>query len=405
MRWMIVCLCTVIILSGCAELFEQETAEETVDSEEDEQQEETDVGEPVPTLSDFYRNIFPDGQYDPGEGRGYRSGEGCYSGAAYNRVDLERLEVGLSEISSETFQPEDYFFQEGQFIDNNDLDNWLARYQEPDDDDEEEENAGLGLNPELGDGDGFEEQHSNNPCILSHIIEQNYHVENDDGDLQLAGVSVALSLNSIYYFREQNDDGSYGPWMDETISEEEALEAGEEMGEEVVSRLRAEEREEGMLNDVPIVVALFREAPRNSTTPGEFIATATAEAGSDLGGWDSLSEDYYFFPSDQASDSVPEDTERFTQFADALNSYFSNHIGVTARGYYQNNELSSLTIQVPIRFQSQMETIAVTQQAASEMEEHFQTDIDISITITSNDQPEALITRDAGEEANVHIYE
>ncbi|QQK75369.1 CamS family sex pheromone protein [Salicibibacter cibarius] len=405
-RMLAVGLALVLALSGCADFLDPGTSEETAETEEGEPQQETaDVGEPVPSLSEYYRNVFPDGEYEAGEVRGYTSGEGCYSGSAYNRLDLERLEIGLSEIASETFPPEDYFIQEGQFLGSDEMNAWLARYEESDEDDEEEEYAGLGLNPQLEGGDDFEEQHSNNPCVLSHIIEQNYHIENDDGELQLGGVGVALSLNSIYYFREEDEDGNYGPWYDEEISEEEAIESGEEMAEEIVNRLRSDEREEGMLNDVPIVINLFREAPRNSTTPGEFIATATAEAGSDLGSWETLNEEHYFFPSEQAFENVPEDAERFNQFNEALNSYFSNHIGVTARGHYQSNALERLSIEVPIRFQTKMETIAVTQQAASELEEHFPTDIDISLTVTTNDRTEALITRESEEEVNVHIYE
>lgn len=404
-RMLAIGLALLLVLSGCADFLGPDTTEETAETEEGEQQQETaDVGAPVPSLSEYYRNVFPNGEYEAGEVRGYTSGEGCYSGAAYNRLDLERLEIGLSELSSETFSPEDYFIQEGQFIGSEEMNAWLARYEEPDEDDEEE-NAGLGLNPPLEDGGSFEEQHSNNPCVLSHIIEQNYHIENDDGELQLGGVAVALSLNSIYYFREQDEDGNYGPWYDEEISEDEALEAGEEMAEEIVNRLRSDEREEGMLNDVPIVISLFREAPRNSTTPGEFIATATAEAGNDLGSWETLNEEHYFFPSEGALNNAPEDTERFNQFTEALNSYFSDHIGVTARGHYQGNELERLTIEVPIRYNTKMETIAVTQQAASELEEHFPTDIDVTMTVTTNDQTEALITRESGEDLDVHIYE
>ncbi|AXF57543.1 CamS family sex pheromone protein [Salicibibacter kimchii] len=405
-RVLAVSLAMLLILSGCADFLDPDTTEETAETEDGEQQQETaDVGAPVPSLSEYYRNVFPDGEYEPGEVRGYTSGEGCYSGTAYNRLDLERLEIGLSEIASETFPPEDYFIQEGQFVESNELNAWLARYEDVDGDDDEEGNAGLGLNPSLGDGEGFEEQHSNHPCVLSHIIEQNYHIENDDGELELGGVAVALSLNSIYYFREQNEDGTYGSWFDETISEEEAMDAGEEMAEEVVDRLRSNAREEGMLNDVPIVISLFREAPQNSITPGEFIGAATAEAGSDLGSWETLNEEHYFFPSDRAFDHVPEDAERFNQFKEAVNSYFSDHIGVTARGHYQGNDLESLSIEVPIRFHTKMETIAVTQQAASELEEHFQTGIDITMTITTNAQTEALITREGGEEVHVHIYE
>ncbi|QDI92652.1 CamS family sex pheromone protein [Salicibibacter halophilus] len=402
-RMLAIGLALLLVLSGCADFLG--TGEETAETEEGEQQQETaDVGAPVPSLSEYYRNVFPNGEYESGEVRGYTSGEGCYSGTAYNRLDLERLEIGLSELSSETFSPEDYFIQEGQFIASEEMNAWLARYEEPDEDDEEE-NAGLGLNPPLEDGGSFEEQHSNNPCVLSHIIEQNYHIENDDGELQLGGVAVALSLNSIYYFREQDEDGNYGPWYDEEISEDEALEAGEEMAEEIVNRLRSGEREEGMLSDVPIVISLFREAPRNSTTPGEFIATATAEAGNDLGSWETLNEEHYFFPSEGALNNAPEDAERFNQFTEALNSYFSDHIGVTARGHYQGNELERLTIEVPIRYNTKMETIAVIQQAASELEEHFPTDIDVTMTVTTNDQTEALITRESGEDLDVHIYE
>ncbi|EZH64702.1 hypothetical protein DH09_19430 [Bacillaceae bacterium JMAK1] len=389
----------LILLAGCMSFLEPE---EEADVEAEEQGATAQVSAEIPSLSNYYRTVFQDGTYVPGHARGFGSA------MVYNRHDLERLEVGLSEIASNEFSPEDYYIQEGRFITRNDLNSWLSRQDNTEDDEGNPENPN-GLNPQLGEGETLIEREANAPRVLSHITEHNFMRQTSEGDLAVGGVAIAVSLNTTYTYRVTDEEGlQHGPFNTE-ISEEQLDTARDEISSEIVSRLRTIHsggEDNVNLDDVPIVVAVYHETTRESTTPGEFVSYAVADPGSDLGGWTDLDETHHFFPSSAASNNAPGDADRFNEFHMQLNSYFSDHIGATALGYYQNGELQELTITVPIRFQSKMETIAITQQVAELVEDRFPTNVDIVAKVESNDQQEALIQRPAGtEEVDVYIYD
>ncbi|WP_018923585.1 CamS family sex pheromone protein [Salsuginibacillus kocurii] len=383
-------LSSLVILSGCLSFLEPEDDDAVeLDEAEEEEEEGVEVSPDLPALEDQYRTVLSDGQYMHGSTRGFSTS------VVYNRMDIERMETGLLEVASEDYNPNDYFFREGQFINRDELDSWLRRQHEEDNPD--------GLNPPLADGESFEEQERGAPRMLSHIVEHNYMVENDEGNLQLGGIVVGLSMNSLYYFREQHDDGTYGPWLDEEISESESLEAGQEVAEEVVERLRSNEREDGMLEEVPITVALYREAPREAPVPGTFIATSTAEPGASFGGWDIIDEDYYLFPSSEASQDHVGEADRFDEFRESVDTFFENYVGATGEGRFQNDQLQEMTIEIPIRFHSKTEVISFTQHVTNLLE-NYPPDVDIEVTVSSNSGEEALITREPNEEPDVHVY-
>ncbi|WP_054635970.1 CamS family sex pheromone protein [Thalassobacillus sp. C254] len=386
----------LILLSGCLPGLETDETADVEESDEDGADTVVEVSPEIPSLDSYYRSILQDGQYRHGATRGFSTS------VVYNRMDLERLEVGLTELASDQFDPSSYFFSEGQFITRSDLNSWLRRYEEPED--EDDEGNLLGLNPPLGEGSSFEERERNSPRYLSHILEHNYVTENENGNLEIGGLAIGISLNSAYYFRERHDDGSYGPWFDEEIDEEVSLEEGQRIAQEVLERLRSEDREDGRLEDVPIVFALFREAPRQSSVPGEFIATAVADPGQDVGGWQTLNEAHYLFPSGTAENEQRTDAERFNQFSNDINRFFENYVGVVGNGYYQNDQMQRMEIEIPIRFYSKTEVIAFTQHVTDRVEQHFSPEIEVRIRVTASGEEEALIVREPDEEPYIHIH-
>ncbi|MFB4165462.1 CamS family sex pheromone protein [Alteribacillus sp. JSM 102045] len=391
----ILALSSLLLLSGCIPGLEPDEEGVDIEQEETDEEAEVKVSPEIPSLDNYYRSILQDGKYIHGNTRGFNTD------VVYNRMDLERMEVGMQEIALEEFNQEDYFFREGQFIERNELNSWLMREKE---ETEEEEGNPEGLNPPLGSGDSFEERESSQPRVLSNILEHNYVFENDEGNLQVGGLVIGLSMNSVYYFREQNDDGTYGPWLNETIDEETSLEESKDIANQVLERLRSEEREEGALSSVPIMFAVFREAARDSAIPGEFIATAVAQPGEEVGNWQSINEKHYLFPSSSADEEQRDDAENFNQFRDDVNQFFENYVGVVGEGYYQNDDLRSLSIEIPITFYSKTEVIAFTQHVTDRLENRFPDELDIEVEISSSGGQEALIIKEPGEEPFIHVY-
>ncbi len=382
-----IALCSVIFLSGCFPFLQPE--EQLIEEEEHGEDQVVELSPEVYTSENYYRSVLYDGSYTHGEGRGFSNA------VVYNRLDIEQLELGLMEIANERFDPEKYYFREGQFISRNELNNWLMRF-------EEDENP-LGLNPPLGSGNNLKEQEESQPRYLSHLLEHNYLVENANGQLELGGVVIGLSMNTVYNYRIFDDQGRiYRYEVD--INRKKMEEEGKRMAEEIVSRLRSPNREEGSLENVPIIVALFQEEKREAIVPGNFIMKGVAEPQRQIDKWQAINQKYYFYPSTLATNEQRNDAERFLKFKEEINDFFDNYIGVVGKGFYKDEQLTEMTIEIPIRFQGKAEIIALTQFSADRIAQRFPSNLKIQVYITSVSGQEAIIVRNPNEDPFIHIY-
>ncbi|MCK0472338.1 CamS family sex pheromone protein [Halalkalibacter sp. APA_J-10(15)] len=378
-----------IILSGCLSLFpEDEEVEREEVTDPDEQM--VEVVPQLVTPDNYYRSVLYDGAYLHGESRGFGNS------VVYNRLDLDKLEIGLQRIAQEYFEPEEYFFREGQFIRRNQLNAWLMRYDEDDNP--------TGLNPPLGDEDDLKAQEENQPRVLSHILEHNYLVENSNGQFNLGGIVIGLSLNSVYNFRVEDEEGLF--YFYETDIPDDVIEnEGQELADRVLERIRSENFEEGAFTDIPIVFALFQEEPRDSAIPGRFIATAKADPNSGIDRWQRIDETYYLFPSRDANNNVRNEADQFQRFSDDIQGFFDTYVGVVGTGRYLDNQIQELTIEVPIRYQGTAEIVAMTQFAANQIQERFDEGYKITLEVTSiSGNVESVVIVNPNEEPVIHIF-
>lgn len=312
-----------------------------------------------------------------------------------NRLDITALENDLRRHSTTVFDPDTYFFQEGQQIGYSELFSWLER---------ESESSELGLNPsaDIDDDTATEDKieiERENPKYLSHILEQNYLIRTDDNAVQLAGISIGIAMKSVYRF--QTEVG--GPFYYEEIEFDEMLAEATTIAEEVVSRLRAKDG----LQEIPILVAIYREAPRDGLVPGSFVAKKTVQGGSQtIGNWDKINETYVLFPSSEARNIDPNLASTVDEFKSGISDFFPNFVGVIGEGFYQDGEIQRLVLEIPIEFNGQAEVVGFTQYVYGLMMDSFQSHFDLEIDIRSNLRQESLIIREAGaEEAYVHVYQ
>ncbi|MBM7572804.1 CamS family sex pheromone protein [Aquibacillus albus] len=369
----------LLVLTSCAPSFEQR--DEVVEEAPDETGEQETAIIPSYNISEEnYRVMLP---YKLSKARGVIVNQ------VANRLDIDELEEGLRRHSKEAFDPDQYYFQEGQYITQDIVYDWLERY----DADQEE----LGLNPEIDDASVVEEQREN-PKYLSHILEQNYLVKTNENVVELGGVSIGIAMKSTYRF--QTEIG--GPFYYESIPEDKMLEEGNEIAREVLQRVR---QIDGLL-DVPILIALYREAAHDSLVPGSFVAkTVVPGDRSSIDEWDRVNEEYMLFPSSAANAKYPDISANLNDFEQDISDYFPNYVSVIGEGFYINEQLRKLTIEIPITFQGKAEVVGFTQYVYGLVMEGFQTHYDLEINITSSDEQESLITRSAGEdEPVVHIY-
>ena len=361
----------MLMIAGC--LPNIDGKDDKVVQDDEESMEETVIIPDAQLKDEYYRTLLPFKQ---------SASRGLIMSNIRTKYDIEEAEEGLLRLSTQHFDPKDHFFQEGQYIDTDTARSWLGRKSEENPD---------GLNPEAPENMSDEDIAEKAPIYLAHIVEQNFLVMTDEKKVRLDGISVGLALNSVYYPRNGKDT---------KISSEELEKQGIKMAEEIVKRLRAMEG----LEDIPIVVGLFKQESRDSIVPGTYFATVFAERGKEPSGWKKVDEKYVLFPSSANDEKYRDTNTDFRNFKQAIDDYFPSFVNVIGRGLYQKGKLSSLEIEIPIQFFGTSEIIGFVQYLTGLLPEYLP-NVNIAVSVTSVNGPEALIVKEVGEEEPfVHIY-
>ncbi|GLC90446.1 CamS family sex pheromone protein [Lysinibacillus piscis] len=364
------------LLVGCVPSMKKSTE---LTQETQQEQAETTMIPSVQIDESFYKSLIP---YKESASRG------LVVSNIYTKYDMKEAETGLMRLSQQQFNTKDYNFQEGQYLAESTVKDWLARSSQVE----------TGLNPPTTDSMSAEERATKAPIYLAHIIEQNYLKKSDDNKVKLGGISIGLAMNSIYYYQKEK----YGEYYEQAIDEGALIEQGKKMAAEIVSRLRTQDE----LKDVPIVVGLFKQKARNDIVAGTYFNVGVAKAGqNDVSDWQAIDEEYVLFPTDDAQEVYRDVSHKFKNFKLEVDKYFSNYTSVIGKGFYQNKKIQKLTLEVPIQFFSTAEIIGFTQYLTGLLLNHFD-NIHVEVSITSVNGPEALIIKDANDkEPYVHIYE
>ncbi|MCG3086396.1 CamS family sex pheromone protein [Sporosarcina cyprini] len=369
--WVAPGVAAVLFLGGCLPSFAPEKDE--VIQENEEKAQETVIIPDVQLKDEFYRTFVPFKQ---------SASRGMVVNNLHTKYDMKEAEEGLLRLSARHFDTDKYFFQEGQYIDKQTAGKWLARKS-----DNEE-----GLNPAgAPKGASAEEVAEQAPIYLAHIVEQNYLQKTGENKVRLSGISIGLALNSIYYSR----DGTETRIPDDKLQKE-----GMKMADEIVSRLRAKEG----LSDIPIVIGLFKQESRSSIVPGTYFATAYADKGKTAAsGWKEVNEKYVTLPAPSSLTNYRDINNDFSKFKQDIDKYFPSFVNVIGTAHFRDDQYESLRIEVPIQFFGTSETIGFTQYLTSLVNSYF-ANLNVEVSITSVNGPEALIVKNAGEEPFVHIY-
>ncbi|MEW9501898.1 CamS family sex pheromone protein [Jeotgalibacillus marinus] len=331
-----------------------------------------------------------------------------------SNYDIAEFENGLLRIAKREFSTGDYYFKEGQFLDSETVSSWLKREwtddqlkeQLEDDEDDITTVENLGLNPKDSPSDDLtrEERAKNSPEYLAQILEHNLYGEEDG---QLGGVVIGLAMNSVYYYRD--DDDPFGPRYKEEISQGKIEEEGQKIAQEVIKRLReisASSPDKKELAEVPITIALFKQEPEGSVIPGTFFYYASANEGENtLSDWTPVKEDYVLFPLPKADEKFLDDDTTFKNFKQDIESYFPKDNNVIGRGFYQGDKMSKLKIDISIQFYGKAEIIGYTQYVAGKIIDDFPSSLDIEVNITSGNGQEALILKEPDDtEPWIHMF-
>ncbi|WP_062515514.1 CamS family sex pheromone protein [Halobacillus sp. KGW1] len=372
-------LSSVLFMSACTPVFDNQ--EEVIQETTDETNNQAAIVPNYSMSDEDYRMILTESSPKVSSARGITTNQ------MGNRLDIDEFESGLRRHSKEYYDPEDYYFQPGQYLTDQTLLDWLSRKSA----DKEE-----GLNPELNEDEASEEDFRESPRYISNIIEQDYLVQKDDNIVELQGVTIGISLRTVYKFTTE------GKNFEEDHSTEELLQKGKEYADEILTRIRAKEE----LKDVPVVFAIYEEEEASSKVPGKFLAKTYVKGSSgSVGSWDNIDEEHVLFPSSEAEKEHFDQSQIFSEFRTQVSNYFPNFVGMIGNGFYKDGELHDITIEIPIQFQSESEVVGFTQYVYSLVNEMFPDHYSVQVNIHSLDEPESLIVKKAGdEEPFVHVY-
>lgn len=346
---------------------------------------------------DNYRTILP---FKESQARGLLQDNMANS---YNGEDFES---GLLTLSKEAFPTNKYLYQDGQYLDKKTINAYLnPKYTKKEIDKMSENekkskkaNENLGLNPSHNGETDEEKIAKQSPAYLSNILEQDFYGNNDSKAKNIKGMTIGLAMNSVYYYQKEKDGETYSKKLDDKEIEKQ----GKQMASEMLSRLR----ENSDLKDIPIHFAIYKQSGQDSITPGEFIAGATVDDGkTKINEWDAIKEKSALLPSLTAEDYNETLNNNFKQFNDNLQSYFSNFTQAVGKVKFINKKPKQLTVDLPIDYYGQAETIGITQYVTEQAEKYFDNIDEYEIRIKDGNTPRALISKSKDDkEPQVHIY-
>ncbi len=344
----------------------------------------------------YYQTVIP---YEMSPSRGLTSTNMVSS---YN---IEAFEKGLFDISKNVFPTDEYVFREGQIFTEEMVRGFLdRRYTREEIENMSEEEladsnafSNLGLNPSTEGEEDPEVIAEEAPLYLSHILEQNYLLQDEEGEMTIDGITIGLAMNSTHYYQTEQYGSTYAKALDEDAVHQE----GQRMANEILERLRANER----YSDLTVTFAIFIQSDDTAITPGNFLSYAVAEGGEDtLSSFTEINEDYVLFPSSEGAEFDEQINSDYQLFNRNLASYFDNFTTSVGHGRFVDGSLETLTIEIPVQYTSYGEIIGLAQYVQSLLGDHFSGSA-VEVSIADKSETYALITKDENDEINTHIYE
>ncbi|WP_268912739.1 CamS family sex pheromone protein [Lentilactobacillus sp. SPB1-3] len=330
------------------------------------------------TDSGYYQGVIKNGRYQTSKSRGVSVSQ------VSNQLNIKSFENGLLNISKKEFSTKKYVFQEGQYLSTNTVENWLGRKSKANP---------TGLNPTKA-----KKSAAYVPNYLSQISEQDFMTANGQ-KLSLSGITIGLAINSVDYYTKTAN----GPTLEDNISDAQVKQQGKAIANQVLQRLRAK----SALKNVPIVIALYKQASDDSLVGGNFFAYSVNNSGSTkVSNWSNVNEKNYVFPI-QSGKSSPNknDEDAFDNFKSQVQNFFPNLSGVTAQAQYSGNTLNGMNVSITTQFYSQTEIISFTQYLQQAAQKYLPGNAPIDITVQSTDGIQSFLSRKTGEKNfTSHIF-
>ncbi len=287
-----------------------------------------------------------------------------------NNYDLSNIEDSLIALSSNYFRYNNSYYQEGQYLNYDDLKLLLSKDY---------------LNKtDKVTIDGIELE----PIYINSIIEQNFLANNGN----LKGITFGIILNPYKSYKN-----SYGTYVYKKVDENTVLEHGRKMSQELLKYIYKEKK----LESTRIVIGLYLQPSPNSVERGLFkevgVTTKTTIK------FEPLEYQYALLKSNYVIENDINTYNSFINFENYVNSKINN-LYINGEALYQNKNIKDIKIHIKSSSYSKSQLLYLTQLIGEEIGKYFENNINIRVYIESNDKIEALITKDKNTlKSNVSI--
>ena len=277
-----------------------------------------------------------------------------------NNYDVADVESSLMTLSTNYFKTNNSYYQSGQYLKESDLVKLL---------DKKELNKTTDLTID---------EVKISPTYISSIYEQNYLASNG----HLKGLSLAIVLNPYQAYKN-----SYGSYNYKTVDDNILLEFGKQAANKLVKYIRDTKK----LKNIRILVGLYFEKDPESTLPGSIKYYGISSGDNITLG--SINYQYQYLNASYVVKNDVNTANAFSNLEKLVKKEFSASY-ISGKGFYQDNILRNIEIDVNNSFFSKSELLYLCKILSDEIGASFDTKLNVRIFIKANNQVLALINKE-----------
>ncbi len=294
-----------------------------------------------------------------------------YSLSTINNTNIEEVELYLMDISKEYFNPNNYYYQNGQYLKEADLKTILN-----------DENLN---NFEEIKIDGVKIK----PKYISMIHEQNYL----DSNGQLIGVSLGIVLNQYQAY-----NNSYGATLYKKVDYESLLEIGKNKASEILQYYRSQY---GLTNNRILVALFFQSNPRD-TIPGTYksygITTTNTIKFKDV------NYEYNYLNSNYVSENDQNNYNAYNDLLEELKDF--PYLYISAYSIYKDNNPLDIVINITSSKVSKDLLLYLNQMIREKYINNFNYNGKIGIYIKSNNLTKSILSKEKNQiDSNIYLLD
>lgn len=330
-----------------------------------------------------YTGVIENGKYKTSSARGLMVTQ------TDNVLNVKSMETGLTDLSKKAFPTNKYLLQEGQYLKKATITKWVERKSKSNPE---------GLNPA---SNGSTDANKRTPLYLQQVLEQDYVTQEDNNKgVKLNGISIGLGMNTVDYYQKEE----YGAEYKTQISDATLLAQGKQMADTVLKRLRQNQD----LKNIPITIAIYKQADKDSLVGGVYVAYSQNKAGTTkVSDWTSLNQKNQVLPTVNNEKAINSgDSDAFSNFKTQVQTFFPNLAGVVAQTHYENSQLQGMKITINTQFYGETEITSFTQYIAQAAGRYLPRNIPIEITVQSTQGIQAFVARNSGAKSFYsHVFD